>query len=334
MKKIIHAICIVFLALLPAIAQNTELSENNPVCIVTSVDGNAAEIKHPGDETWRPVYWMDLLRPQDQIRTATGSKIVVNFFFDDHLEIVDPDSAAEVAFKNLTKISDGGSVRRDTARDRSRATIDIPYMFMRKLKAQDFLLAQEPDAMAKEDRFLQAGVINWTYPCVFQWAKVPGTPQYRVQIFNEWDEFLHEFPSKDVRWKFPYQGAFQLQKAGLYQWQVLTPSDEIVVRKYKFYVLTALQAREVEGAMKRFNELKRTKKVTRTNYTDLFLLYNRLSMVDQRVSLLREMSQLDPENPRIYRGLVRAYLDKGCPAHANEALQREVQLGGSDDIEG
>lgn len=333
--RVLRTIFLIWLALLPAVAQNTELSENNPVCIVTSVDGTTAEIKHP-DGDWRPIYWMDLLRPQDQIRTSTGSKIVVNFFFDDHLEIVDPDSTAEVAFKNLTKLSEGGSVRRDQARDRSRATIDIPYMFLRKLKAVDFTLAQEPNAMENEEMFLKAGVTNWTYPCVFQWAKVAGVGQYRIQFFNEWDEFLHEFPSKDARWKFPYQGPFQLQKAGLYQWQVLTPApnEQIVVRKYKFYVLTALQSREVAGAMKRFNELKRTKKVTRTNYTDLFLLYNRLNMVDQRVSLLREMSTLDPENPRLYRGLVRAYLDKGCPAHANEALQRELQLGGSDDIEG
>lgn len=327
--------CLFMALLLPALAQNTtELSENNPVCIVTSVEGQTAEIKRPEGD-WRPVYWMDLLRPQDQIRTAEGSKIIVNFFFDDHLEIVDPDSSAQVEFKNLSRLGESGSVRRDAARDRSRATIDIPYMFMRKLKGQDFLLATEPNALENEKLFLQASVTNWTYPCVFQWGKVPGTPQYRVQLFNEWDEFLQEFNSKDVRWKFPYQGPFQLQKSGLYQWQVLTPvsNEQIVVRKYKFYVLTQLQAREYERAAKRLAELKRVKKVTRTNYTDMFLLVNRLNMVDERLRLLREMSNIDPENPRIYRGLVRAYLDKGCPAHANEALQRELQLGGSDDIE-
>ncbi len=332
MRVTLPFVALLCLLIWPALAQNTELAENNPVAIVTQIDGNTAEIKRP-DSEWRPLYWMDLLRPQDQIRTANPGKIVVNFFFDDHLEIVDPDSTADVAFKNLVKVSEGGSVRRDPARDRSRATIDIPYMFLRKLKGADFVLAEEPGALEKEKLFLQASVTNWAYPPVFQWGQVAGTPQYRVQMFNEWDEFLHEFPSKETRWKFPYRGPFTMAKAGLYQWQVLTPQDEIVVRKYKFYVLTALQAREVEAAKKKFANLKAARKVTRSNYTDLFLLYNRLSMVDDRLRLLQEMSSIDPENPRIYRGLVRAYLDKGCPAHANEALQREIQLGGVDEIE-
>ncbi|MEW6278064.1 MAG: hypothetical protein AB1758_05535 [Candidatus Eremiobacterota bacterium] len=316
----------------PALAQdNQELSENLPVCIVSSTQGDCEIKRLNGD--WRPVYWLDLVRPQDHLRTGTGGKIVVNFFFDDHLEIVDPDTEAEVAFKNMKKVSEMGSVRRDEARDRTRATIDIPYIFLRKLKAKDFVLAEEPNAMEKENLFLQAFVNNKAYPPVFQWGAVPGTMNYRIQMFNEWDEFMHEWGTKDTRWKFPYKAPFQMQKAGLYQWQVLTPGDDIVVRKYKFYVLTQLQTKEVERAQKRFAELKRTKKITRTHYADLFLLYNRLSMVDERLHLLQEMSAIDPENPVIYRGLVRSYLDKSCPAHALEAHQRELQLGGIDDIE-
>lgn len=322
-----------FMLGLTALAQdNQELSENLPVCIVSSVEGDCEIKRLNGD--WRPVYWLDLVRPQDHLRAGGGrSKVVVNFFFDDHLEIVDPDSEAEVAFKNLKKVSEGGSVRRDEARDRSRATIDIPYMFLRRLKAQDFLLAEEPGAVEKEKLFMLAFVNNKAYPPVFQWGKVAGVMNYRIQLFNEWDEFLYEASTKEIRWKFPHRGPFNLQKASLYQWQILTPGDDIVVRKYKFYQLTQLQAREVERAQKRFNELKRTKKLNRTHYADLFLLYNRLSMVDERLHLLEEMVQIDPENPVLYRGLVRAYLDKGCPAHALEAQRREIQLGGIDDIE-
>jgi hypothetical protein len=32
----------------------------------------------------------------------------------------------------------------------------------------------------------------------------------------------------------------------------------------------------------------------------------------------------------IHRALVRAYLAKGCPAHAQEALDKELQLNGAD----
>jgi DNA-binding transcriptional activator of the SARP family len=69
-----------------------------------------------------------------------------------------------------------------------------------------------------------------------------------------------------------------------------------------------------------------------TDYTDLFLLYTQRKMIDKYLHLLQQMVDLDPENPILYRALVRAYLSKGCPAHALQARERELQLGGSDPI--
>ena len=105
-----------------------------------------------------------------------------------------------------------------------------------------------------------------------------------------------------------------------------------MVRKYDFTLLTKPHADELERAERSFEKLRNAHKVNTTHYTDLFLLYNNRRQIDRSIKLLREMSQINPDNPIIYRALVRAYLDKGCPAHAREAWDKENQLNGTDPI--
>ena len=64
----------------------------------------------------------------------------------------------------------------------------------------------------------------------------------------------------------------------------------------------------------------------------MFILYNNRKLIDRSLTLLQQMSKKDPENPMIYRALVRVYLAKGCPAHAQQALDRELQLNGVDPL--
>ena len=256
--------------------------------------------------------------------------MVALFFHDDHLEVVDPNSAAKVAFKNIKP--DSGSVRRHEPKGRSKAQVEIPYMLMRRLRVADFVQAQEEGAYQKEETFLAAWVKNTAYPPVF-YCKDLGLPKYRFQLFNEWDEFLYEGTSTEPRFKYPYQGPQQLTKNGLYYWQVLGSDDSIVVRKYPFRVLTQPLALLVERNEKRYAALKQKRQVTSIDTTDMFLLYNTLHLVDKSLHLLQEMIALDPENPILYRALVRAYLTRGCPAHAQEALDKETGLGATDPIE-
>lgn len=316
---------------LPALGREkdtAELADNNPVAILSMVQGQT-EIKHP-DGDWQPAYWLTLVRPQDQLRTGANGKALVDYFSDDHLEVVDPSSEAKVSFKNLERIN--GNVRREGARDRAVVEIPIPYMLEKRLYGQDFEAAQEPGAMERENVFLAASVRPDAYPPVFDWKKVPGAAFYRLQLFNEWDEVIYETRPHTNHFKYPYSAPFQLARNSQYLWQVVTPDDTIVVRKYPFTLLTLLHARELTRAENRFAKLKKQSKLMPYHYTELFLLYNNRKLVDRTLGLLRQMANMDPENPMIYRALVRAYLAKGCPAHAQEALTRELQLNGVDPL--
>lgn len=312
---------------LPAQAQDKEeLAKNNPVGIVSLVQGEV-QFKHLNDD-WQPAHWLTLVRPEDQLKTGDNGKVLVHFFADDHAEIIDAATEAKVAFKSMIKVA-GGGIRRQEARDRAATQILTPYMLESKLASRDFAQANEPGAIEKEKIFLKAFVLPDAFPPVFSWQDV-GAPLYRLQLFNEWNEVIYETKTKDRRFKYPYKGNFQLARNSQYLWQVLTPDDTIVVRKYPFTLLTALHTREVARAEKNFENLQRQKKLQQNHYTDMFLLYNNRKMIDRLLGLLQQMTNLDPENPMIYRALVRVYLAKGCPAHAQEALNRELQLNGND----
>jgi len=144
-------------------SEQEELAQNMPVAIVSQVLGQAQVKNVNGD--WRPLYLLELLRPEDQIQTTDNGKVVVLFFFDNHLEVIDPTGQAKVAFKNLQ--SDTGSVRRAETRNRSRGQVEIPYMLLRRLRVADFTQADEPGAYEKEEVFLSAWVKATTSPPVF-----------------------------------------------------------------------------------------------------------------------------------------------------------------------
>jgi hypothetical protein len=307
----------------------SELAKNNPVAIISLVQGDV-QIKHP-DGDWQPAYWLTLLRPEDQIKMPDKGKILVDFFSDDHLEAVDQGTEAKVAFKSLTKIQGPGGVRREQARDRAVVEIPIPYMLERKLSSKDLAPASEPDAMDKENVYLNATVWPELFPPVWQWKRT-NAPLYRLQLFNEWDEVIYETKTPQNRFKFPYNGPFQLAKNSQYLWQVLDPGDQILVRKYPFTLLTTLHARELEHAEKKFEAAQKAGKAQQNQYTDMFILYNNRKLIDRNLALLLQMSKKDPENPMIYRALARVYLAKGCPAHAQQALDKELQLNGVDPL--
>lgn len=312
----------------PVLAQDTkELSDTPPVAIVALSQG-VADIKHP-DGDWTPAYWLTLVRPEDQLRTEADGKIVLTFFHDYHREVIEPDTEGKVGFRSASKTAGNGEIRQDRPKDRGVSEIPIPYLLIRQLNAQEFAEADKEGELEREKTFLSSYVKAEAFPPVFVWRDT-GAQEYKLQLFNEWDEFLFETETPETRFKYPYQGNFQLAKNSLYKWQVTDESDQIVVRRYPFVLLTTLHARELERAEKRFERLEKEGKATQADQTDLFLLYVQRRMIDKYLHTLERMAKQDYENPVIHRGLVRAYLAKGCPAHAWQSLETERSYGGVD----
>lgn len=306
-----------------------ELSSNPPVAIVALSSGSA-QLKRP-DGDWEPAYWLSLVHPEDRVRTSRGAKLVLTYFHDQHREVMEPETEAKLGFRALEIISNEGSVRRERPKDRNVAEIPIPYLLVRGLTKKEFAGAEESSAFDRENTFLSSYVKAEAFPPVFNWSDT-GSSSYKIQLFNEWDEFMFEAQTKETRFKYPYQANFQLAKNSLYKWQVTDSNDNIVVRKYPFVILTTLHARELESAEKRYNNLKASGKATQADQTDLFLLYVQRKMIDKYLHALEDMARQDYQNPVIHRGLVRAYLAKGAPAHALKSLETERSYGGRDEL--
>lgn len=330
MRQCILLFICILLATQSALSQDSfELSETPPVAIVALSQGSA-QIKHPGGD-WGPAYWLTLVRPEDQIRTSNDGKIVLTFFHDYHREVVEPDTEGKVGFRATSKTGGSGEIRQDRPKDRGVTEIPIPYLLIRQLTAAEFAAAQEANAREREQTFLSSYVKAEAFPPVFVWRDT-GAQKYKLQLFNEWDEFLYETETSETRFKFPYRAPFQLAKNSLYKWQVTDENDQIVVRRYPFVLLTTLHSRELERAEARFARLENENKATQADQTDLFLLYVQRKMVDKYLHSLERMAREDHQNPVIHRGLVRAYLAKGAPAHAWQSLETERSYGGVDEV--
>jgi len=331
MKKRLFALTFLFSTLLlPAQAQDEkELSETPPIAIVALSQG-VAQIQHPGGD-WTPAYWLTLVRPEDKLRTDDSGKMVLTYFHDYHREVVEPTTEAKAGFRSLSKTGGEGEIRQDRAKDRGVSEIPIPYLLIRQLNDYEFENAGEEGAYERENTFLSSYVKAQAFPPVFVWSDT-GAQSYKLQLFNEWDEFLYEKETSESRFKYPYQPDFRLAKNSLYKWQVIDNNDQIVVRRYPFVLLTTLHARELARAEQRYDRLEQQGKATQADLTDLFLLYVQRKMIDKYLHTLQKMAKQDYENPLIHRGLVRAYLAKGCPAHAMESLETERSYGGVDPI--
>jgi hypothetical protein len=329
MRHTLFLLSLLFL-LQPVLAQDSqEISDTPPVAIV-ALSAGVAEIKHTGGE-WKPAFWLTLVRPEDQIRTQADGKLVLTFFHDYHREVVEADVLGKVGFRSATKVDGTGEIRQDRPKDRGVSEIPIPYLLIRKLTAKEFEGAETDGALEREKTFLSSYVKAQAFPPVFVWRDT-GAQNYKLQLFNEWDEFLYEKETPETRFKYPFRGDFQLAKNSLYKWQVTDQDDQLVVRRYPFVLLTTLHARELERAENRYEALEKAGKATQADQTDLFLLYVQRRMIDKYLHSLEKMAQQDYENPMIHRGLVRAYLSKGAPAHAWQALEAERSYGGVDEV--
>lgn|GEM_PF-1116546 len=307
-----------------------ELEENLPVAIVAS-NSDGVEIQLPKQE-WRKCYLLDLLPPETKFRVGKGSKLSMIYFFDDHMEVVRENTEGVVSFKTISPYN--GVVDKLKAKS-SVESIDIPYMIFVKLRKDAFKQVNDPGEEDKEKLFLNAYVKNWTFPPVFYWANI-GKPPYRVQLFNENDEFIYEKESMESTFKYPYSDPELTKGTKLYYWQVLTPSNDVAVRKYPFKILTLYQARDVLKREKEFERLQKRDALKNVfdsvAYTEMFNLYVQYTCWDKLLHLCDEIKDRDPQNPIVYNLLARLYLIKGCPFYALKAHEKSKQLGSTDEI--
>lgn len=305
-----------------------ELAANPPVAVVSLVWGEVT-IKHASGD-YKPARWLEPVFPQDFVKTTgPGSKLLLTWFFDNHQEVLSPDSEAQVNFKTLA-VQSGGQARRDKARNPFGTGMDNPFVYTRKLQASDFEGADDPGALAREMGFL-AATVQPSWPPVFSWKPVAGVATYSFQLFDTTNQFLAGATVKGARYK-AFKEFSDASKGQLFQWQVTTPDNQVVVRKYPFMVLTRPLESWLGAIRKSFQAKKKAGKLQRSDYTDYLLASAQLMQVDDVVALCQQMAAMDGKNPNVFRALTRAYLAKGCPAHAKQAHDTEMQLGGADPI--
>jgi hypothetical protein len=308
-----------------AAGDDPSLEKEQPVAIVAGVRGDV-QIRL-GESDWKKCYALDLVRPSSELQTGADGAIVVIFFYDDHREMLGPSSVAKSDFRNLTKKS--GTLK--TERSKSGGSeFDVPYITTVKLNQGQFANADAANEQQKETDYLSAYVDVTQYPPIFHWRDLK-TPPYRLQLFDEKKQFLYEKKLNANVFRFPYTG-MRLTKSGQYYWQVLAPQDVIVVARYGFRLLTRPLVKYIAQQEREYDAIQAKQKGDTVSATELFLVYNQYRTLDKGIHLLQVWREMEPDNPNVYRYLTRAYILRGCPLNARQALQQEIQLGGTDPV--
>jgi len=308
-------------------ASADDLPKQRPVAIIAGAQGDV-QLK-TGSNDWQKGYPLDLLRPDTYVKCGTDGQAVIIFLYDDHRETIGPNSEGQVAFRSITKMS--GSLKSEPAKNGGNE-FNIPYVGQLKLNQGMFTHADDAGEQKTEDTFLSAYVEVTTYPPIFHWADV-GQKPYRLQLFDDAKQFIYEAKVPLTTYRFPYKPPFRLIKSGLYYWQVLAPNNNLVVGQYDFRLLTLPLVKFIAQQEKLYNAIQAKQKGDTVSATELFLVFNQYHTLDKLVHLLQDWRTNQPDNPEVYRYLTRAYLLKGCPFHARQALQQEIRLGGTDPVQ-
>ena len=310
----------------PASAQS---KQGPPVAVISLVWG-VVTVKHT-DGDYKPAMWLEPIYAQDLVKTAgPGSKLLITYFFDNHQEVLGVDSEATVGSKTLASVS-GGPIRCDKPRNPFGQGMENPFVYTMRLDPDSFKGADAPQAMGQENAYL-GSMVQPTYPPTFSWPAVSGTPQYKVGFFDTTGATVGGATARKTSYRATTR-QFSLMSLGqTFLWQVTTPAGRPVVARYAFMVLGRPQQEWLAGYRKDFQGKKKRGQLQRSDYTDYLLACAQLQQVDVAVSLCQEMARMNPRNPRVFRALTRAYLAKGCPAHAKQAYDQEIQLGGIDPL--
>lgn len=319
-------VCLLFISALglPVAAQSA--AGDPPVGVVSLVWG-AVTIKHQ-DEDYKPARWLEPVFPGDLVKTADpGSKLLVTFFFDNHQEVLGPDSVARVDNGGLVSLS-GDAPRKDAARNPFGAGgVESPFIYTRKLVEADF--AQAVQANLEAEKSILAGRVRPSFPPSMFWSKQEGESSFRV--FDYLGNPMWTRTVAGHTYKLTQKEADAMPKGVVYSWDVVA-NGQTVVARYPFKLLTKPQRDWYLQQRAAFDKKKNAGKLERSDWTDMILVASQLFYVDEAIDLLYKMREMDPQNPNIYRALTRVYLHKGCPGHAKQAHDMELKLGGLDPI--
>ena len=306
---------------LPAPAQQA------PVAVISLVWGQVT-VKHE-NEDYEPARWLEPIFPGDLVKTSgPGSKLLVNYFSDNHQEVMAQDCEAQTGTAGLV-IQTGSPVRRDGPRNPFGAGgVANPFIYTRKLVQADFPTTV-PD-IATENGILQARV-RPTFPPSFFWQKLPAGAISTFQVYDYTGAPMWSKAFKTHEYAMETSRAEAMPKGVTYSWEVKSGEQEVVAR-YPFNLLTLPQYKWYKEQKASYEAKKASQKLQRSDWTDLLLVCAQLNYVDEALDLLTKMAAMDPQNPNIYRALTRVYLAKNCPAHAKQAHDRELQLGGLDPV--
>lgn len=323
------ALLLGLLAPLAVQAQGDAIPTDTPPVAVISLVWGEVTIKHPNGD-YKPARWLEPIYPQDYLKTnGPGAKLLITYFFDNHQEVLSPDSEAQADYKTLNSTS-GPAIRKDKSRNPFGTGVANPFVYTHRLETADFENADAPGQMDLENTWLKASV-KPSYPPVFTWAGDPKG-KYKIQLFDTTKQFVGGATVTGTRFKASPKELSAASKGSTFLWQVTTPDDSVVVARYPFMVLTNPLEDWLASFRKPFQAKMKSGKLERSDYTDYLLVSAQLNQMDAVLSLCQQMAAMDGKNPRVFRALTRAYLAKGCPAHAKQAYDTQIELGGVDPI--
>jgi hypothetical protein len=313
-------------------ASQAQTSAPQPIAVVSLVWGQVT-IKH-ADADYQPARWLEPIYADDFVKTTgPGSKILITYFFDNHQEVLPEDTEATATPAGL-RATVGGPVRKDAARNPfGSGGVESPFVYTKNLSQADFAGADDPNALAREANFLKGSVVSH-FPPTFSWPASPAAKSYTLTIQDASKNIMvsRKMQPTTRSYKLQPQEANKLFKGTVYNWGVTDDAGNAVLAPYSFMLLSKPQDEWLAGTRKDYESKKKRGQLQRSDMTDRLLVGAQLVQVGDVLSQAKLMAQEDPNNPLVYRVLTRAYLFKGCPAHAKQAHDRELQLGGIDPI--
>lgn len=301
--------------LVPASAEEPIRSQPTPVGIVSAIYGDAQIKRADSKDFAEQAYWLSVLYPRDILRTQNDAKVVVTYFHDRSKWVLDPGAMARVQHDKL----DSDDVYKEKIRTkpspRSEQSFTVPQALFTPISQASGLEAKRQD-VSKENVYLSAYVDTAVYPPVFHWAP-NSLSDYKLLLYGMSGEFLHSFSVKEEDFSYPADSTapFRLTKGQLYFWEVVDRDNNILVAKYPFSPMTKVHTKEIDRYQNLVKEADQSTKV------DLLLVLVQHKALDKYLHLLQLMDKQDPNNPIIKNALAQAYLQRGTPAHALEALE-------------
>ncbi|MBI3926316.1 MAG: hypothetical protein HY319_12305 [Armatimonadetes bacterium] len=288
---------------------------SEPAALVAQVYGEV--VRQPGlHQPAQRLDWMARVYPGDRLVIPEGSKAVLYYPYDGHLEMLDSGTAARV--EPTGAISENGpAVRRRAA---SRLELQAIPEALRCLDGQVTGLPRQldPEKLEDEKVYLSAWIDPRFEATVFRLPDI-DVPGYEMLFRNSSGTVVQRLSSRGPRARLTRDQLSRLPRGVLYQWEVRDKEGAVLVPSYPFLLLTAAQGRILDRAERKLEALRKSGADTTVEEAQLLLQLVHWNLVDKALHLLKGKSS--PDNPVVRDLTARLYLQRGCPHHALLALR-------------